>query len=130
ALRDAGSRVASPSPTCLYPLDISAPSSHCPGNGVTRNDKVQLAEAETRETLLGRANLLMGSEPNFARFLAATVSAADPEDFAGVDAAAFEAQLRLSCERLGRRAPGSHLLDFHPSAGAGQPDVVDVYSAD
>jgi len=85
---------------------------------------------ETRAGLLARADELMASEPNFARFLAATVAATDPEDLAGHAPQGIEHLLRRSFERLGRREYANHRIFIDPPDQPGQPEIVEIFSAD
>src|SRR5690606_12840760 len=84
---------------------------------------------ETRDALLARAQLFAAAEPSFARFLAATTLATDPEDLAASSPAVLEALWRQSYDRLGRRDPEPHKVFFAPPADRGHPEVIEVFSA-
>ncbi len=85
---------------------------------------------ETRASLLARADALMASEPNFARFLAQTARATDPEDLAAHAPEVIEHLLRRSFERLGKREFATHKVYFQPPDQLGLPEVVEIFSVD
>ena len=85
---------------------------------------------ETRASLLARAEALAASEPNLARFLAATVNATDPEDLATHAPDMLEHLLRRSFERLGKREFATHRIYFDPPDQLGMPEVIEIFSAD
>lgn len=87
------------------------------------------AEA-VRATLLARADAQLLSEPSFSRFLRAAAEAASSEDLAGTEPARLEAGMRASFARLGLRGMARNAVYAVPSEGAGQPDIVDVFSPD
>jgi glutamate dehydrogenase len=85
---------------------------------------------ETRSALLARAQVFSASEPSFARFLAATTAATDPEDLKTRSPDVLDALWRESYERLGKRDPAPHKVYFLPPANAGHPEIIEVFSAD
>jgi glutamate dehydrogenase len=86
--------------------------------------------ADARGALLQRIAQLRESEPNFARFLAATVAATETDDLARHAPDALEAMLRKTYTRLGKREGRSHVIfDFEPEA-PGQSESLEIFSAD
>ncbi|MHB1109284.1 MAG: NAD-glutamate dehydrogenase [Devosia sp.] len=85
---------------------------------------------ETRAGLLAKADALMASEPNFARFLQATVNSTDPEDLAAYAPDVLEAMLRQSFDRLGKRELATHKVYFRPQANLAHPEIIEIFSAD
>src|SRR6187549_128994 len=88
------------------------------------------AVIDTKRGLTDRAEELRETEPNFARFLLATVAATDPDDLEGTSAAIVEAMLRKTYTRLGKREGKSHVIfDFAPEF-PGHPELIEIFSAD
>ncbi|MDP1732621.1 MAG: NAD-glutamate dehydrogenase, partial [Devosia sp.] len=85
---------------------------------------------ETRASLLARADALMASEPNLARFLEACVKATDPEDLAAYSSEIVELLLRQSFERLGKRELATYKVYLQPPQSVGHPEIVEIFSAD
>ena len=85
---------------------------------------------ETRTDLLARAQVLLNTEPSFARFLRATVESTDPEDLKAHSADLLEALFRKSYSRLGKRELANHRIYFMPAEGPGHPEIIDIFSAD
>jgi len=85
---------------------------------------------DTRAALLVKANGYATSEPGFARFLRVIVDATDPEDLAARSADALEHAFRASYGRLGRRDNAGHDVYARPADRPGEPDIVEVFSAD
>ena len=83
-----------------------------------------------RAELLARAQGYQLSEPSFSRFLKTVVEASDPEDLALQSAAVLEATFRKSYGRLGKRELASHNVYIVPPEHPGEPEVVEVFSAD
>ncbi|RYE11022.1 MAG: NAD-glutamate dehydrogenase [Hyphomicrobiales bacterium] len=85
---------------------------------------------DTKRGLLDRAEELRETEPNFARFLLATVGATDPDDLDGTSPEVVEAMLRRTYTRLGKREGKSHIVfDFAPEH-PGHPELIEIFSAD
>jgi glutamate dehydrogenase len=72
----------------------------------------------------------MESEPNFGRFLRATVEATDAEDLRPYPPEALESILRRSFEQLGKRGPGTHRIISHPAEIAEGPEIIEIFSSD
>src|SRR5690349_11202616 len=88
------------------------------------------AIADTRRGLTDRATELKETEPNFARFFLAAINAANPEDLGQFPVAVFEAAIRKSYTRLGKREGKSHVVfDFQPEAPGGA-ERLEIFSAD
>ncbi len=83
-----------------------------------------------RAELLARAQGYQLSEPSFSRFLKTVVEASDPEDLELQSAAVLEATFRKSYGRLGKRELASHNVYIVPPEHPGEPEVVEVFSAD
>ena len=88
------------------------------------------APSDTRRGLLDRAGALAQSEPNFARFLAATLAATDPADLNATSPEVFEAALRQTYGRLGQRGKRTHVVFDLPPAHAGHNERLEIFSAD
>jgi glutamate dehydrogenase len=58
---------------------------------------------DTKRGLLDLAATLRETEPNFARFLLAATNATDPDDLSHYSPEVFEAMLRKTYTRLGKR---------------------------
>ena len=85
---------------------------------------------DTRRGLTERAEELRDTEPNFARFLSATVAATDPEDLANYSPEVLEAMLRRTYTRLGKREDKSHrIYDLDPEH-PGHPQMLEIFSVD
>ena len=84
----------------------------------------------TRDNLLARATALMESEPNFGRFLRATVEATDAEDLRPYAAETLEAILRRSFEQLGKRGAAAYRIISHPAETAAGPEIIEIFSSD
>ncbi|ODU55211.1 MAG: hypothetical protein ABS99_07865 [Acetobacteraceae bacterium SCN 69-10] len=85
---------------------------------------------DARGALLQRIAQLRDSEPNFARFLAAAVAATETDDLARHTPEALETMLRRTYTRLGKREGRSHVIfEFEPEA-PGQPESLEMFSAD
>ena len=85
---------------------------------------------ETRTDLLARAQVLLNTEPSFARFLRAAVESTDPEDLKAHSADMLEALFRKSYSRLGKRELANHRIYFMPAEGPGHPEIIEIFSAD
>ncbi|RYE86145.1 MAG: NAD-glutamate dehydrogenase, partial [Hyphomicrobiales bacterium] len=85
---------------------------------------------ETRTDLLARAQVLLNTEPSFARFLRAAVEATDPEDLKTRSADMLEALFRKSYARLGKRELANHRIYFMPAEGPGHPEILEIFSTD
>ena len=88
------------------------------------------AVIDTKRGIADRAEALRETEPNFARFMLATVNATDPDDLEGSSADVFEAMLRKTYTRLGKREGKSHVIFDFPPEHAGHPELIEVFSAD
>ena len=88
------------------------------------------ASTDTQHGLADRAEALAETEPNFARFLAATLAATDPADLASTSPDVFEAALRGTYGRLGQRGDRTHVVFDLPPAHAGHNERLEVFSAD
>src|ERR1043165_5336467 len=85
---------------------------------------------DTRRGMNERVEALRESEPNFARFMQATVSATDPDDLSLYSPPVLEAMLRKTYTRLGKREGRSHVIfDFAPEK-PGQSEILGIFSAD
>ena len=84
----------------------------------------------TRAILLARAATLLNTEPGFGRFLRLTVEATDPGDLRLQSAEALEALFRKAYLKLGKREFSDHRIFVQAAEQAGQPDIIEVYSAD
>ncbi|MGV3491341.1 MAG: hypothetical protein ACO1OG_08475, partial [Devosia sp.] len=91
-------------------------------NGMTVVDR--------RAELLARALEHQSTEPGFARFLRAAIEATDPEDLATRSVGAIEATFRAAYGRLGKRELASHNIYILPPEKPGDPETVEVFSAD
>src|SRR5690606_41809499 len=72
----------------------------------------------------------MESEPNFGRFLRATVEATDAEDLRPYAAETLEAILRRSSEQLGKRGAAAYRIISHPAETAAGPEIIEIFSSD
>ncbi len=88
------------------------------------------AVIDTKNGLLERAEGLRETEPNFARFLLATVNATDPDDLEGTSPDVIEAMLRATYTRLGKREGKSHIVFDFPPEHPGHPELIEIFSAD
>jgi glutamate dehydrogenase len=88
------------------------------------------AVIDTKRGLMDRAEELRETEPNFARFLLATVAATDPDDLDGTSTAIVEAMLRKTYTRLGKREGRSHVVFDFPPEHAGHNDLIEIFSSD
>ncbi|HEX4297375.1 MAG TPA: NAD-glutamate dehydrogenase domain-containing protein, partial [Devosia sp.] len=88
------------------------------------------AVIDTRRGLLERVAVLKETEPNFARFVLATVNAAETEDLSRYSPDILEAMLRKTYTRLGKREDRSHrIFDFDPER-PGFPEMLEIFSTD
>ncbi len=88
------------------------------------------APADPRRALLDRAAELKQTEPNFARFVLATINATEADDLAHYRPAVFEAMLRKAYARLGKRETKTHMVyDFDPETPGGL-EMLEVFSTD
>ncbi|WP_177282506.1 NAD-glutamate dehydrogenase [Devosia enhydra] len=85
---------------------------------------------ETRAALIARTRRLVDSEPNFARFLLATVKATDPADLSLYSAEALEAYLRQTYARIGKRDGAQRRVYVLPGRHPGDPDIVEAFTTD
>ena len=85
---------------------------------------------DRRAELLARAAEHQSTEPGFARFLRAAIEATDPEDLAPRPAAELEATFRAAYGRLGKRELASHNIYVIAPEKPGDPEIVEVFSAD
>ena len=85
---------------------------------------------DTGRALLRRAEELRETEPNFARFLMAMVNATGADDLAATTPALVEAMLRKTYTRLGKREGRSHAVFAFAPEGAGQNELIEIFSAD
>jgi len=83
-----------------------------------------------RAALLGRADAQLLSEPSFSRFLRAVAEALADEDLAGADVLRLEGRMRASYARMGTRDIARNFVSIVPPEGAGEPEIVDVFSPD
>jgi glutamate dehydrogenase len=90
----------------------------------------EMTVADRRAELLARALEHQSTEPGFARFLRATIEATDPEDLATRSAAEIETTFRASYSRLGKRELASHNVYILLPERPGDPEIVEVFSAD
>ena len=88
------------------------------------------AVIDTRRVLLERAEELRETEPNFARFLLATVNATEPDDFEPTTPEIVETMLRKTYTRLGKREGKSHAVFEFPPESAGQNQLIEIFSVD
>ncbi len=88
--------------------------------------------ARTHAALTARGKALMGSEPNYARFLLYTVRATDPDDFAPHSVAEIDAELRRSYALLDRRGRANCFIQFTAPdvLTVHAPEIVDIFTAD
>ena len=84
----------------------------------------------TRDILLARSEVLASQEPNFARFLAYTINAADAEDLAAHTPERMEVFLRESYSRIGQRDGSHHTINFWRPVGEDSPEIIEVFSPD
>lgn len=88
------------------------------------------AIVDSKRGFIDRAEALGETEPNFARFLTTTVNAANPDDLSHFSPEVFEAMLRKTYTRLGKREGRSHVVyDFEPERPGG-PEQFEIFSAD
>src|SRR4051812_20136807 len=88
------------------------------------------AIVDSKRGFIDRAEALGETEPNFARFLTATVNAANPDDLSHFSPEIFEGMLRKTYTRLGKREGRSHVVyDFEPERPGG-PEQFEIFSAD
>ena len=85
---------------------------------------------DRRAALITRADSYLSSEPGFARFLRAVAEATDPEDFGTRGPDELEAIFRRSYGRLGQRELASHNVYVDPPGKPGEPETIEVFSAD
>ena len=90
----------------------------------------QMGGVDRRAQLLSRAAEHQSHEPGFARFLRAAVEATDPEDLAPRPADAVEAAFRAAYGRLGKRELAAHNIYVIAPEKPGDPEIVEVFSAD
>jgi len=88
------------------------------------------APADTRRGLAERAAELKDSEPNFARFMSATINSADPEDLKQFPVEAFEAELRKAYARLGKREGKTCVVNAFAPEQPNEADRIEIFSAD
>ncbi len=88
------------------------------------------ASLSTRDALITRAGDLVDSEPNFRRLLLAAVSATDSDDLDVYSADVFEAMLRGTYQRLGKREDQNHRVDFLEPDQTGRAQKIEIFSAD
>ena len=85
---------------------------------------------DIKRGFLNRAEALSETEPNFARFFAATVGATTPDDLMLFSPEMLEATLRKTYTRLGKREGRSHLIfDLEPEQ-AGRTEQLEIFSTD
>jgi glutamate dehydrogenase len=85
---------------------------------------------DTRGALLARTRRLVESEPNFARFMLATIKSTDPADLSLYSADTLETYLRQTYARIGKREAAHHLVYVLPGRLGGDPDIIEAFSAD
>jgi glutamate dehydrogenase len=85
---------------------------------------------DRRAALIARADGYLSTEPSFARFLRSVAEATDPEDFGTRSTDELEAIFRRSYGRLGKRELASHNVYIDPPGHPGEPETVEVFSAD
>ena len=88
------------------------------------------AIADSKRRLTERATELKQTEPNFARFMAAAVASVDADDLKPSATEAFEALLRKAYTRLGKREGKPHRVYDFPPEKPGDPDQLEIFSAD
>ena len=88
------------------------------------------AMSDTRRGLMGRVDELRQTEPNFARFMLATLEATPSGDLDGTSPEIFEAALRKTYTRLGKREGRSHVVFDLAPEHPGHPERLEVFSAD
>src|SRR6185295_19218051 len=88
------------------------------------------ASLSTRDALITRAGDLVDSEPNFRRLLLAAVAATDSDDLAVYSADVFEAMLRGTYQRLGKRENQNYRVHFLEPDYPGHPEKIEIFSAD
>jgi glutamate dehydrogenase len=88
------------------------------------------AGTEIKLGFLERAEALGETEPNFARFMLATVRATDADDLNHFSPEILEGLLRKTYTRLGKREGRSHVtFNFEPER-AGGAEQLEIFSAD
>ena len=85
---------------------------------------------DTRQGLLQRVAELRETEPNFARFVAATVAATETDDLSIYSPEVLEAMLRKTYTRLGKREGRSHVVYHFAPEHAGQNEMIEIFSTD
>src|SRR3569623_177779 len=85
---------------------------------------------DTRQGLLQRVAELRETEPNFARFVAATVAATETDDLSIYSPEVLEAMLRKTYTRLGKREGRSHVVYHFPPDQPGHNEMIEIFSTD
>ena len=85
---------------------------------------------DTRQGLLARVAELRETEPNFARFVAATVAATETDDLSIYSPEVLEAMLRKTYTRLGKREGRSHVLFHFAPDQVGHNEMIEIFSTD
>jgi glutamate dehydrogenase len=85
---------------------------------------------DARGEVAARAQALMDSEPNFARFVLAAIAATEPDDLALYAPDHLLELLRRSYSRLDQRNGRSHIVFDHAPEKPGEPEIIEAFSAD
>jgi glutamate dehydrogenase len=88
------------------------------------------AVINSKRGFLDRAQALMETEPNFARFLLAAVNATDSDDLSLFTPEALEILLRRTYTRLGKREGRSHIVFHYPPEPGVRAEQFEIFSAD